>query len=111
MSGQSVAWEHDHTFNPAAAVRDGRVYVLYRSEDAFRPTQPGEREIGRHTSRLGLAESRDGLHFMRHAAPVLYPDNDAQKAYEWPGGCEDPRCVETGEGGYVLTYTESTTAP
>jgi beta-1,2-mannosidase len=37
--------------------------------------------------------------------PVLYPDNDFMKPYEWEGGCEDPRIVETGAGAYVLTYT------
>ena len=100
MRGVGVHWEHDHVFNPAAAVRDGRVCVLYRAED-----DSGE-GIGHHTSRVGLASSADGLHFARRPAPVLYPANDAQKANEWPGGCEDPRLVETPDGSYVLTYTE-----
>ena len=39
-------------------------------------------------------------------APVLYPDADDQKAHEWEGGCEDPRCVETEDGTYVLFYTQ-----
>ncbi|MGH7671684.1 MAG: glycoside hydrolase family 130 protein [Gemmatimonadales bacterium] len=101
MTGSSVAWEEYATFNPAAVVRDGKVYLLYRAEDAS-----GERQIGRHTSRLGLAESADGLHFTRRGAPVLYPDTDAQQPYEWPGGVEDPRLVEGDDGTYVLTYTQ-----
>jgi predicted GH43/DUF377 family glycosyl hydrolase len=96
-----VAWEEYATFNPAAVVKNGRVYLLYRAEDAS-----GARQIGGHTSRLGLAESSDGLHFTRRAAPVLYPDADAQRQYEWPGGVEDPRIVETDDGTYVLTYTQ-----
>ena len=28
-----VQWEALHTFNPAAIVRDGKVFVLYRAED------------------------------------------------------------------------------
>jgi predicted GH43/DUF377 family glycosyl hydrolase/phosphohistidine phosphatase SixA len=96
-----VAWEEYATFNPAAVVRNEKVYLLYRAEDAS-----GKLEIGGHTSRLGLAESSDGLHFTRRGAPVLYPDNDAQRQYEWPGGVEDPRIVETEDGGYVLTYTQ-----
>ncbi len=96
-----VAWEAYATFNPAAVVRDGKVYLLYRAEDAT-----GQRQIGGHTSRLGLAESSDGLHFTRRATPVLYPDTDAQRQYEWPGGVEDPRIVETDDGRYVLTYTQ-----
>ena len=97
----SVHWEALHTFNPAAIVRNGKVYVLYRAED-----NTGQMEIGMHTSRIGLAESEDGIHFKRRDAPVLYPDNDSQRSREWPGGVEDPRIVETAEGSYVLTYTQ-----
>ena len=89
------------TFNPAAVVRNGKVYMLYRAEDAT-----GVSQIGGHTSRLGLAESSDGLHFTRRPTPVLQPDRDAQARYEWTGGVEDPRVVETDDGRYVLTYTQ-----
>lgn len=96
-----VHWEALHTFNPAAVVRDGKVFVLYRAED-----NTGSMGIGLHTSRLGLAASDDGIHFTREPAPVFYPDNDAQKTREWPGGTEDPRIVEAPDGTYVLTYTQ-----
>jgi predicted GH43/DUF377 family glycosyl hydrolase len=96
-----VHWEALHTFNPAAIVRNGKVYVLYRAED-----NSGTMQIGMHTSRLGLAESSDGIHFTRSAAPVFYPAEDAQKEREWPGGVEDPRLVESEDGTYVLTYTQ-----
>ncbi len=95
-----VAWEAYATFNPAAVVKDGKVFLLYRAEDAS-----GAQEIGGHTSRLGLAESTDGLHFTRRGTPVLYPDS-AQRQYEWPGGVEDPRIVESEDGTYILTYTQ-----
>ena len=101
MNDTIVRWEEYATFNPAAVVRDGKIYVLYRAEDGTR-----ESRIGYHTSRIGLAESRDGLRFTRRSAPVLYPDKDAQAKYEWVGGVEDPRIVETDDGGYVLTYTQ-----
>ncbi len=96
-----VHWEALHTFNPAAIVRDGKVYVLYRAED-----DSGAMEIGGHTSRLGLAESKDGISFTRRPDPVFYPADDLQESREWPGGVEDPRIVETEDGGYVLTYTQ-----
>jgi predicted GH43/DUF377 family glycosyl hydrolase len=96
-----VHWETLHTFNPAAIVRDGKVYVLYRAED-----DSGTMQIGNHTSRLGLAESKDGIHFTGRAEPVFFPDKDAQKSREWPGGVEDPRIVEATDGTYVLTYTQ-----
>jgi len=96
-----VHWEALHTFNPAAVVRHGKVYVLYRAED-----DSGTMQVGGHTSRLGLAESKDGIHFKRLPAPVFYPAEDDQKAREWPGGVEDPRIVESQDGTYVLTYTQ-----
>ncbi len=92
-----VQWEAKDVFNPAAVVRDGKVYLLYRAQD----------RIGRPagTSRIGLAWSEDGLHFVRRPAPVLFPDNDPMKRYEWEGGCEDPRVVQDEQGTYVMTYT------
>src|SRR5919109_2931382 len=52
MNDSMVSWEEYATFNPAAVVRNGKVYLLYRAEDAT-----GHAEIGHHTSRIGLAES------------------------------------------------------
>lgn len=100
VTGDSVAWETNDTFNPAAAVYNGKVVVLYRAEDDF------GNGIGQRTSRLGYASSDDGLHFTREAAPVFYPDNDSQKELEWPGGCEDPRVAMTEDGLYVMLYTQ-----
>src|SRR4051812_8981091 len=101
MTDSIVRWEELATFNPAAVVRDGKVYVLYRAEDAS-----GKTEIGFHTSRIGLAQSADGLRFTRRPAPVLFPDKDTQARYEWTGGVEDPRIVETDDHSYVLMYTQ-----
>jgi len=101
MGDSAVAWEAYATFNPAAVVRGGTLFLLYRAEDAS-----GEQQIGGHTSRLGLAESGDGLRFARHPTPVLYPDTDAQRQNEWPGGVEDPRIVQSEDGTYILTYTQ-----
>lgn len=94
-------WEALHTFNPAAVMWDGMINVLYRAED-----DTGAMQIGMHTSRLGLAQSSDGIHFTRSAVPVFYPALDSQESREWPGGVEDPRIVEAGDGTYVMTYTQ-----
>jgi beta-1,2-mannosidase len=96
-----VRWEALHTFNPAAIVRKGKIYVLYRAED-----DTGAMQIGMHTSRLGLAESDDGIHFTRRDTPVFFAAEDDQETREWPGGVEDPRLVEAEDGTYVLTYTQ-----
>ena len=101
IRGGPVHWEALHTFNPAAVVRNGKIDVLYRAED-----NTGAMQIGMHTSRLGLAESADGIHFERRGTPVFYPAKDSQEEREWPGGVEDPRIVEAEDGRYVLTYTQ-----
>lgn len=93
----SVHWQESFIFNPAAIVKDGKVYLIFRGED----------RIGQYggTSRIGLAESNDGVTFKKLPAPILFPDNDEYLIYEKEGGCEDPRIVEKPGGGYVMTYT------
>ncbi len=100
MSGKIIHWESNDTFNPAAAVKGDSIYVLYRAEDK---SGVG---IGERTSRLGLAASADGLMMKTHPNPVMYPANDNQKEFEWPGGCEDPRVAVTDDGTYVMLYTQ-----
>ncbi len=100
MSKTTIHWESNDTFNPAAAVKGGKIVVLYRSEDKSGVN------IGTRTSRLGYAESSDGTHFTRKTEPVFYPGDDDQKEYEWPGGCEDPRVAVTADGTYVVFYTQ-----
>ncbi len=94
-----IQWQKADVFNPAAIIKDNKVYLVYRCEDNPKAI------LGGRTSRLGLAYSEDGIHFTKHKEPVLYPDNDEFKIYEYPGGCEDPRIVETEEGKYIITYT------
>ena len=99
MRKTSVGWEESDTFNPAATIKDGKVYVLYRAEDN---SAVG---IGKRTSRIGLAESSDGISMKRQSTPVMYPAEDNVKEYEWNGGCEDPRVAVTEDGLYVMLYT------
>ena len=94
---KKIAWEEKDVFNPAAVVRNNKVYLLYRAQD--------KTGLPAGTSRIGLAWSPDGLHFTRMQKPVLYPDNDEYKKFEWQGGCEDPRIVEDDKGNYYMTYT------
>jgi predicted GH43/DUF377 family glycosyl hydrolase len=94
---QEVKWEEKDVFNPAAVVRNDTVFLFYRAEDT----------IGKYagTSRIGLAWSVDGIQFNRRDNPVLFPDDDFMKIYEWEGGIEDPRIVEREEGLYIMTYS------
>ncbi len=100
LSPQGATWESAGTFNPAVTFApfterwgEGlfpriRFVMLYRAQDAS------------GTSRLGYAESTDGIHFTRRPEPVLSPETD----YEKHGGVEDPRLQKFGETFY-LTYT------
>jgi predicted GH43/DUF377 family glycosyl hydrolase len=88
LSPRGSGWEGAGTFNPAVAIRGDKVVMLYRAQDA------------EGTSRLGYAESTDGVHFNRRDEPVLSPS----EAYEKDGGVEDPRLVQIGDT-YYLTYT------
>src|SRR5207248_1873491 len=88
ISLQGHNWESAGTFNPAVILHNGKFVMLYRAQDSA------------GTSRLGYAESADGIHFTRHPRPVLSPEAD----YERDGGVEDPRLVKFGDT-YYLTYT------
>lgn len=93
VQNKEVSWEAKNVYNPAITIRNDTLIMLYRAQDSA------------GCSRIGLAKTIDGIHFTRSASPVLYPDNDAYKKYEWPGGCEDPRLVQDSSGKYYLTYT------
>jgi len=88
IAPRGEGWESAGTFNPAVVQHAGKFVMLYRAQDA------------KGTSRLGYADSADGIHFERRAEPVLSPEAD----YEKDGGVEDPRLVFIDDTFY-LTYT------
>lgn len=81
-------WNAFALFNPTAIKAGNKTILLFRAQDKNR------------TSRIGYAESTDGLHFTVRPDPVLSPDAE----YEKGGGLEDPRVVQI-DGTYYLTYT------
>ena len=108
---EGIAWEARNVLNPSAVVKEGKVYLFYRAQDAM------------GTSRIGLAISSDGLNFEKNPEPVFYPDKDTMFNYEWnyrkremdgpPEDCkscyfdgiEDPRIIEDENDTYWMTYT------
>ncbi len=88
LSPSESGFESSGTFNPAVIRRGDRFVMLYRAQDAA------------GTSRLGYAESTNGVHFTKRFGAVLAPEAE----YEKGGGVEDPRLIELG-GRYYLTYT------
>lgn len=88
LSPSESGFESSGTFNPAVIKRGDKFVMLYRAQDAA------------GTSRLGYAESTDGVHFIKQFGAVLAPEAE----YEKGGGVEDPRLIDLG-GRYYLTYT------
>lgn len=111
ITSQLTHWEARNVLNPAAIVKDDKVYLFYRAQDSS------------GTSRIGLAISEDGLHFQKKEIPVFFPDKDSMKVFEWNkfksadkkktpdkiatyfDGVEDPRLIESEDGTYIMTYT------
>src|SRR6185437_13261577 len=81
-------WASFGIFNPGAIAINNRTILLVRAQDR------------NHTSRIGYAESADGIHFKLRSEPLLSPD----ASYEQGGGMEDPRILKIGKT-YYLTYT------
>lgn len=84
---QGDGWEARGVFNPAAVMHNGKIVLIYRAQDK------------NLTSRLGYAESTDGVHFVRRPEPIFGP----KEFYEELGGTEDPRIVKIGDTFY-MTY-------
>ena len=88
LLGPRNGWMSLSLFNPTAIQAGSKTVLLFRAQDA------------KKISRIGYAESSDGLHFKVRPEPVLSPE----APYERNGGVEDPRVVHIG-GTYYLTYT------
>ena len=81
------SWESSNLYNPAALVVDDEVVLLYRAH------------ADDIVSHIGIARSKDGVHFERESEPILSPTEDYERY-----GCEDPR-ISVIDGVYYLTYT------
>jgi len=87
-------WESKMVFNPAAVLKDNKIYLVYRAR--------GEDKVkGVLVSRLGLAIFKnDGVTLERRYEKPIY---EPQEWYE-VGGCEDPRVTKIKDRYYLL-YT------
>lgn len=82
-----LSWCSRKVYNCAVCEENGMYYMLFRAV--------GDDWI----SRLGIAESEDGVRFVIRPKPVVSP------SYPWEShGCEDPRMVKLGDQFFV-TYT------
>lgn len=88
---EAASFEKACVYNPAAIVKDNKVYLLYRAEDEY---------YDRYVSRIGLALSEDGFRFERASGnPILEGEGEDESR-----GIEDVRLIQTDQG-YFLTYT------
>ncbi len=96
-------WESRATFNPAAAMHDDKVHMLYRAVGA------DDRSV------LGYAASDDGFSVHHRSSVPVYGSNLQQPSgvtIKIPyssgggtnGGCEDPRMTIIGSRAYLI-YT------
>lgn len=99
ITNKEVQWQKADVFNPGAIVRNDTVFMLFRAED-----NP-DAILGGRTSRVGLAHSTDGINFTKYPEPVFYPKEEEFQQWDYPGGVEDPRVVETPDGTYIMHYT------
>ncbi len=99
MTGNEVQWQKADVFNPGAIVRNDTVFLLFRAEDNPNAI------LGGRTSRIGLAYSTNGIDFTKYPEPIFFPQDDEFKKWDYPGGMEDPRIIETPDGTYLMYYT------
>jgi len=92
MKPREQGFDSRNIYNMATIREDGVTYMIYRGEDKSEPP-------GQCTGRLGLAWSKDGVHFERADKPIIVPEHDYEKR-----GIEDPRLVKV-DNTYYLTYT------
>ena len=85
---QGDGWESRNVYNPGVLFDEGKFRMLYRAQG--KPV----------TSRVGYAESPDGVTFARNPAPLI----DATEPFEQKYGCEDARFFKC-EGAYYAFYT------
>lgn len=82
------AWENRTVFNCGVTNWEDRIVLVYRAQGT-------ENNI----SRLGYAESTDGVHFARRSEPIFVPEEP-----EEVNGVEDPRLTFI-DGRFEMLYT------
>jgi len=106
IKGTDVKWAELGVYNPAAIVKDGKVWLLFRANDRMWKWEPDPtKQVSEYfTDRTGLAYSSDGRVFTALPQPVLYPDHDFMKDLVWEGGLWETRVVEDERRTYYFYY-------
>lgn len=96
------SWEAEAAFNGCPVKKDKNIYLLYRAVSLPHFHAKVEKEL--RISDVGIASSRDGIHF-RNRRRFIVPE------YSWEKfGCEDPRVTKL-DGKYYIFYTALSNYP
>jgi len=87
MEKRGTGFESKAVYNPSVIIENNTIYMLYRAESLY----------DKCSGKIGLAWSKDGIHFQRKPKPVLFPEYDYEKM-----GCEDPRIVKFNNTFYMF---------
>lgn len=90
------SWEADAVFNGCPVQVGRQIYLLYRAVSL--PHYHSYADVKLKVSDIGVARSRDGIHFSDRQRLVI-PDEPWDRF-----GCEDPRVTAQG-GRYYIFYT------
>ncbi len=85
-------WERNGIFNAGVTEYRDQIILIYRAYDDYR------------MSRLGLANSNDGVHFTLHDHPII--DTDPTDEFERIG-LEDPRVTKIDDTYYIVHTSAS----
>jgi beta-1,2-mannosidase len=88
---QGTGWEGWNAYNPGVIYDNDHFLMLYRGQEKHGNTTK---------SRIGYAESQDGVTFTRNISPAI----NATEPYEQKYGCEDAR-ISKLNGVYYTFYT------
>jgi len=90
------SWESEAVFNGCPVKRGNNIHLLYRALSPYHYHSGADTQM--QVSDIGIAVSRDGLHF-RDRKRFIVPE------YSWERyGCEDPRVTKLDDTYYIF-YT------
>jgi predicted GH43/DUF377 family glycosyl hydrolase len=90
------SWEAEAVFNGCPVIAGNRTYLIYRGMSFPHYHTSVRKKIS--ISNIGIAYSRDGVHF-QHRRRLIVPEYDWEKF-----GCEDPRVTKLNDKYYIF-YT------
>ncbi len=96
------AWEGEGVFNGCPVLKGNKIFLFYRAVSVPHYHSAVRKDI--LTSDIGIAESKDGIHFEKRKRFIV-----AEKEWE-KFGCEDPRVTRLDKKYYIF-YTALSTYP